>query len=38
LEKRGNTVASEWIKLNERLQIRRDELNAYVNWEGSGAS
>jgi hypothetical protein len=38
LEKRGNTVASEWIKLNERLQIRRDELNAYVNWEGSGTS
>jgi very-short-patch-repair endonuclease len=30
-EKRGNTAASEWIDLNGRLQIRRDELNAYVN-------
>ena len=29
-EKRGNSNASQWVKLNERLQIRRDELNAYV--------
>jgi very-short-patch-repair endonuclease len=29
-EKRGNSSASQWLKLNERLQIRRDELNAYV--------
>jgi very-short-patch-repair endonuclease len=29
-EKRGNSNAPQWIKLNERLQIRRDELNAYV--------
>ena len=29
-EKRGNSNAPQWIKLNERLQVRRDELNAYV--------
>lgn len=29
-EKRANTAASQWVKLNDRLQIRRDELNAYV--------
>ena len=29
-EKRGASTASQWVKLNDRLQIRRDELNAYV--------
>jgi hypothetical protein len=29
-EKRGNSRASQWVRLNDRLQIRRDELNAYV--------
>jgi very-short-patch-repair endonuclease len=29
-EKRGGSGESEWVTLNERLQIRRDELNAYV--------
>jgi very-short-patch-repair endonuclease len=29
-EKRGTQKASQWVPLNERLQIRRDELNAYV--------
>lgn len=26
----GRTDASEWVAINERLRIRRDELNAYV--------
>jgi very-short-patch-repair endonuclease len=26
----GRTDASEWITINERLRLRRDELNAYV--------
>lgn len=30
-EKRTSTTISQWVKLNDRLQIRRDELNAYVN-------
>ena len=29
-EKRGNSSASQWVKLNEGLEVRRDELNAYV--------
>lgn len=29
-EKRGNMTSSQWVKLNDRLQMRRDELNAYV--------
>lgn len=29
-EKRGSQSGSQWVKLNGRLQIRRDELNAYV--------
>ncbi|MGY3426937.1 hypothetical protein ACVWZW_007441 [Bradyrhizobium sp. F1.13.4] len=29
-ENRANLGASQWAKLNERLEIRRDELNAYV--------
>lgn len=29
-EKRGDTAALQWVKLNDRLQVRRDELNAYV--------
>lgn len=29
-ESRSNTGAPQWVKLNERLQVRRDELNAYV--------
>ncbi len=29
-DKRGNSTASQWIKLNDRLQVRRDQLNAYV--------
>jgi hypothetical protein len=29
-DKRGNSGASQWIRLNERLQVRRDQLNAYV--------
>jgi very-short-patch-repair endonuclease len=26
----GRTDASEWVAINERLRLRRDELNAYV--------
>ncbi|WP_284274933.1 DUF3320 domain-containing protein [Mesorhizobium huakuii] len=26
----GRTDASEWVAINERLRVRRDELNAYV--------
>lgn len=29
-ENRGENVTTEWVRLNERLQMRRDELNAYV--------
>lgn len=29
-DKRGASTASQWIKLNDQLQVRRDELNAYV--------
>ena len=29
-EKRGKTDVAQWVTLNGRLQIRRDELNAYV--------
>ncbi|ABD88622.1 DUF3320 domain-containing protein [Rhodopseudomonas palustris] len=29
-EKRGDANASQWVTLNDRLQIRRDELNAYA--------
>jgi very-short-patch-repair endonuclease len=29
-EKRVIGASSQWVKLNERLQVRRDELNAYV--------
>jgi hypothetical protein len=29
-ESRANTGAPQWVKLNARLQMRRDELNAYV--------
>ncbi len=29
-ENRANLGASQWVKLNERLELRRDELNAYV--------
>jgi very-short-patch-repair endonuclease len=29
-ENRANSGAPRWVKLNERLQVRRDELNAYV--------
>lgn len=29
-EKRGNATTSQWIKLTDQLEIRRDELNAYV--------
>jgi very-short-patch-repair endonuclease len=29
-ERGGRTDASEWIAVNERLRLRRDELNAYV--------
>jgi very-short-patch-repair endonuclease len=30
-DKRAASTASDWISLNDRLQVRRDELNAYVN-------
>jgi very-short-patch-repair endonuclease len=29
-DKRGNSSVTQWVKLNERLEVRRDELNAYV--------
>lgn len=29
-ENRGENVTAEWVRLNERLQMRRDGLNAYV--------
>ncbi|WP_349636745.1 DUF3320 domain-containing protein [Tardiphaga sp. P9-11] len=29
-EKRGPQIGAQWVTLNDRLQIRRDELNAYV--------
>lgn len=29
-DKRGNATPSQWLKLNDQLQVRRDELNAYV--------
>jgi very-short-patch-repair endonuclease len=29
-EKRGPQTGSQWVTLNDRLQVRRDELNSYV--------
>ena len=29
-EKRGSNAGSQWVAVNSRLQLRRDELNAYV--------
>jgi very-short-patch-repair endonuclease len=29
-EKRGGSGESQWVTLNERLRVRRDELNSYV--------